>query len=110
MRAGAGLRTGVWWNLGVPDGVPPTGEILQDEEGALWLATILGISRFDGVHVTSYEVSKGPFDEFVQAIHRDREGNLWVAARPVDVQRQGGRAQPLRRRPLARLRRRGPPR
>ena len=79
VRAGAGLRTGVWWNLGVPDGVPPTVDILQDEEGALWLATDLGVSRFDGVHVTSYEVSKGPFDEFVLAIHRDREGNLRVA-------------------------------
>ena len=78
-RAGAGVRSGNWWNLGVPDGVPQTGEILQDEEGALWLATDLGVSRFDGVHVTSYEVSKVLHDGFVNGIHRDRRGNLWVA-------------------------------
>ena len=78
-RAGAGVRSGNWWNLGVPDRVPPTGEILQDEEGALWLATDLGVSRFDGVHVTAYEVSRGLHDGFVQGIHRDRRGNLWVA-------------------------------
>ncbi len=90
-RAGAGLRTGNWWNLGVPDGVPPTVDILQDEEGALWLATYLGVHRFDGVHVTSYEVSKGPLDEFVQAIHRDREGNLWVArGRAISNGKGGG--------------------
>ena len=79
VRAGAGVRSGNWWNLGVPDGVPPTGEILQDEEGALWLATDLGVSRFDGVHVTGYEVSRGTRDGFVNGIHRDRRGNLWVA-------------------------------
>ena len=79
VRAGAGVRSGNWWNLGVPDGVPSTGEILQDEEGALWLATDLGVSRFDGVHVTAYEVSEGSHDGFVHGIHRDRRGNLWVA-------------------------------
>ena len=79
VRAGAGVRSGNWWNLSVPDGVPQTGEILQDEEGALWLATDLGVSRFDGVHVTGYEVSEMLHDGFVNGIHRDRRGNLWVA-------------------------------
>ena len=106
-RAGAGVRSGNWWNLGVPDGVPQTGEILQDEEGALWLATDLGVSRFDGVHVTSYEVSKVLHDGFVNGNPPRPEGEPLGGARHADLRWKGGRAEPLRRRRLARLPRRG---
>jgi Predicted periplasmic ligand-binding sensor domain len=56
--------------------------ILQDELGFLWLATKLGIDRFDGYTFKSYRYDPTRTNTLagasVHALFRDRNGALWI--------------------------------
>ena len=78
-EAGPGRRQGLWHSFSVQDGLPyPIRDILEDRKGFLWLAALNGgISRFDGVHFTTFTIEDGLSGNTVDCILEDREGHLW---------------------------------
>ncbi len=68
--------------------------ITQTRDGYLWLGTINGLARFDGVHFQVYDESNTPeFDgSAIVKLFEDSQGRLWVAAesgRILIVRRDG---------------------
>jgi signal transduction histidine kinase/ligand-binding sensor domain-containing protein/DNA-binding response OmpR family regulator len=54
-------------------------QILEDTDGALWLATRSGLSRFDGKEARSFPDEPLLRGTRVHAVQPDGAGNLWVA-------------------------------
>jgi ligand-binding sensor domain-containing protein len=57
-------------------------DMVQDQEGFLWLATAEGLARFDGTHCklfrsTQKDKKSYPFS-FVQQVHLDQKQRLWL--------------------------------
>ncbi|HIA10788.1 MAG TPA: hypothetical protein EYN69_01785 [Flavobacteriales bacterium] len=53
-------------------------DIIQDNKGYLWIATLGGISRFDGKEFISYSTSDGLLDNQINCITQTKDGNLWI--------------------------------
>ena len=69
-----------FFNLNVESGLiqsQATG-MVQDKYGHLWVATLGGLSRYDGKSFTNYSVRDGMLSNTVQTIASDRNGNLWI--------------------------------
>lgn len=64
------------------DGLPNNNvtAVVQGRDGYLWVATPLGLARFDGIRFTpfSYRVSDSLEDEGVRTLLPSRAGGLWV--------------------------------
>lgn len=52
--------------------------ILQADDGALWIGTDEGISRFDGGRFLNYEMKNGLAYQSIRAMLLDRNGDLWI--------------------------------
>jgi len=52
-------------------------DLLEDREGVLWIATLGGISRFDGSQFRSFSLADGLPNNQVRCICEDRQGRLW---------------------------------
>jgi signal transduction histidine kinase/ligand-binding sensor domain-containing protein len=69
----------------IEDGLPDNWVrgITQDQQGYLWIATLSGLSRFDGYAFEVFQNdpadSTSLSDNSVFAIHSDRKNNIWVA-------------------------------
>ncbi len=50
----------------------------QSRDGALWIATLGGLSRLHDGRLTSFTAADGLSAEHVRAIHEDADGNLWI--------------------------------
>ena len=72
-----GLREGLSSNL--------VFGIAEDRDGALWLATVTGIDKFDGLNFKHYELPditiNGISDYMNTYISSDSKGNIWAATR-----------------------------
>jgi ligand-binding sensor domain-containing protein/serine phosphatase RsbU (regulator of sigma subunit) len=53
-------------------------DVLQDDNGYVWLATESGISKFDGVKFTNYTTEDGLEPGEVKHIIKDNKGNIWM--------------------------------
>jgi ligand-binding sensor domain-containing protein len=56
-------------------------DIHQTRDGYLWLATLDGLARFDGVRFTVFKKGNRPglhSNRFTSRLHEDRQGDLWV--------------------------------
>lgn len=66
---------------GLPNGL--VHDILQDQQGFMWIATEDGLSKYDGYTFTTYRHDPGDSTSlgsiWVSAIHEDRTGGLWFA-------------------------------
>lgn len=73
-------------HFSIPEGLPSSSirTITQDSIGFLWIATLNGLSRFDGYQFTNYHFdSEDPeFLSFVEinTVYTDRQGDLWVGS------------------------------
>jgi diguanylate cyclase (GGDEF)-like protein len=63
--------------------------ILQDHDGFLWVATMSGISRFDGRHFRTYGVAEGLPSSLVLSSIETPDGQIWVDT-PAGVARLEG--------------------
>lgn len=66
------------------DGLPPNDirGIFQDPDGYLWISTLGGLSRFDGVHFTLFDKSNTPGipTNMLGAMYGSPDGDLWLDA------------------------------
>jgi ligand-binding sensor domain-containing protein/anti-sigma regulatory factor (Ser/Thr protein kinase) len=69
-----------WINYSVDDGLAQTQVfgILQDNSGYLWVATIGGLSRFDGREFRNYSTRDGLLKNQVRCMEHDKGGQLWL--------------------------------
>ena len=71
-------------NDGLPDN--RVSEILEDDQGFLWVGTYQGLARFDGYDFEIYRPSAADSQSIggvsVEALYKDAEGNLWVGGTP----------------------------
>lgn len=69
-------------NWQVEDGLPTSTvtEILQSRDGYLWLGTLAGLVRFDGVHFAVFDHNRYPDlkNGRITALHQDSRGSLWI--------------------------------
>jgi ligand-binding sensor domain-containing protein/signal transduction histidine kinase len=82
------------------DGLPQNSVIalLQDRYGYLWLGTLNGLVRFDGVRFTVFDENNTPGLPNSRIVHlfEDRESNLWIGTETGGAALvKGGRAQAL---------------
>lgn len=52
--------------------------VIQDNNGYIWIATESGISKFDGVNFTNYTTEDGLESGEVKKIIKDNKGNIWI--------------------------------
>lgn len=52
--------------------------IMKDRQGALWVGTTRGMSRFKDEQFTNYTTEQGLSSNFVREIHEDADGALWI--------------------------------
>jgi ligand-binding sensor domain-containing protein/signal transduction histidine kinase len=54
--------------------------ICEDKKGNLWFGIDgVGISKYDGINITTYSVKEGLTHNIVRSIIEDRNNNLWIA-------------------------------
>jgi signal transduction histidine kinase/ligand-binding sensor domain-containing protein len=73
------------------DGLPQNSvrAILQTDDGYLWLATLDGLVRFDGVRFTVFNSSNSPGIESNRftCLYEDRKGTLWIGTADAGLTR-----------------------
>ncbi|MBI3449962.1 MAG: hypothetical protein HY049_13735 [Acidobacteria bacterium] len=55
--------------------------VIQDSRGFLWIATMGGVSRFDGYRFATLGIEQGLPSDAVAALLETRRGDLWVGTR-----------------------------
>jgi signal transduction histidine kinase/ligand-binding sensor domain-containing protein len=77
--AAAGYNFDSW---STDDGLPQNSiqAILQTRDGYLWMTTLDGLVRFDGVRFTVYQrgITEGMSSNRLSGLFEDRDGTLWV--------------------------------
>ncbi len=70
----------IFVEYGVKDGLPSSFiyDIIQDDEGIIWVATDKGISKFDGKEFTNYTVKDGLPNNDVFGFEKDSDGRVWL--------------------------------
>ena len=79
----APFKQGRWKNYSHQDGLPSdfVTAIFQAADGAMWIGTVNGVSRFDGRQFTDLALEgRGPVP-WIDAIDEDREGRMWFGTR-----------------------------
>ncbi|AEE49352.1 ligand-binding sensor domain-containing protein [Haliscomenobacter hydrossis] len=80
------VLTGLWAqkynfvNLNVEHGLIQSQALAlcQDQQGHLWIATMGGVSRYDGQHFTGFSMNDGLANNICLTILSDRKGRIWV--------------------------------
>lgn len=52
--------------------------ISQDNTGYLWIGTLGGLSKFDGINFESFSTNDGLMDNQINAIYTDDKGKVWL--------------------------------
>lgn len=70
-----------FYNLNVESGLIQSqarGGMAQDKAGNLWIATLGGLSKYDGNNFTNYTVRDGLLNNDVNTIAADENGTIWL--------------------------------
>ena len=78
-RAGSGAREGQWHSFGQADGLAggSVQVVHQAPDGAMWIGTQGGLSRYDGYWVTTFDAAAGLPSDNVLALASADDG-LWI--------------------------------
>lgn len=52
--------------------------ISQDNEGYLWIGTLGGLSKFDGINFENFSTNEGLLHNQINAIYSDSKGKVWL--------------------------------
>ena len=52
---------------------------LEDKLGFMWVGTIDGLNRFDGISFRKYKIEDGLSDNNIMDLVADSEGNIWIS-------------------------------
>lgn len=86
-------ETPLFKTFGTADGLPSSSvyTLAQDREGFLWIGSVEGLARYDGVGFEVFRhASNDPHSlpaNNTQTLHVDREGRLWVATEGGGISR-----------------------
>jgi ligand-binding sensor domain-containing protein/signal transduction histidine kinase len=82
-----------FYNLNVENGLIQSQPraLVQDKLGHLWIGTLGGLSRYDGLTFTNYSVRDGMPGNTVNTVSTDKAGNIWVGG-TWGVSRYNGKA------------------
>lgn len=69
-----------FYNLNVENGLIQSQPraIAEDSLGHLWIATLGGLSRYDGKHFVNYTAKDGLPGNYIRALAFDTTGHLWI--------------------------------
>lgn len=74
-------------NYSVDDGLPSSEifHVIQSKKGYIWVATNMGVSRFDGKTFKNYDVQDGLPENTVFEIYEDSGGRIWFITFPFQL-------------------------
>lgn len=82
-EGGSSYIVDVW---GTEQGLPQSSviSITQTRDGYLWLGTLNGLVRFDGIQFTVFDENNTPELGSSRIVHlfEDSRGNLWIGTKP----------------------------
>ena len=66
-------------NYGIDQGLPSSQvyDVVQDQQGYIWIATDAGVSRFDGAKMVSFKQADGLSDNAIVQMHVASDGAIW---------------------------------
>ncbi|MEX2605213.1 MAG: two-component regulator propeller domain-containing protein [Gracilimonas sp.] len=70
-------------NEGLPSG--QIGDVVQDEEGYIWLSTYDGLVRYDGIESKVYTTKNGFRNNLIYDIFIDSSERLWISTQETGV-------------------------
>jgi ligand-binding sensor domain-containing protein len=53
-------------------------DLIQDDEGYLWVATSYGLNSFDGINFKNYYTEDGLLNNKIYSVYEDRDSKLWI--------------------------------
>lgn len=74
----------IFSHLSVNDGLPHTTivDLVQDNQGVLWIATKGGLAKYDSYDVTNYHHNyknqQSVSSDFINSLYKDSRGRLWI--------------------------------
>lgn len=81
--------------FGLKAGLPQSSvnDIIQTEDGYIWLATYGGLVRFDGLSFTTFNRSnsEGMGSDRIMHLHEDKEGTIWLSTETGFTTFKGGK-------------------
>jgi len=93
--AGPGRQRGPWHTFDATDGLssPVVKDILEDRQGHLWFATVIGtgVCRYDGGTFTLFTPNDGLPENHVFTVAEDSQGDLWFGTHSRGVARYDGK-------------------
>ena len=54
--------------------------ICQDDDGYVWVGTLGGLSKFDGINFENFSTDDGLLSNQINSIFKDSKGNIWVGS------------------------------
>ncbi len=77
----------VYRHFSVDDGLPSTEiyHVFQDSKGYIWLATNIGVSRYDGQKFVNFDKQDGLPENTVFEIYEDAIGRVWFVSFPCQL-------------------------
>jgi ligand-binding sensor domain-containing protein/signal transduction histidine kinase len=55
-------------------------DLVQDDEGYIWLGTGFGLNRFDGIRFQNFFEEQGLNSSRIRSLYKDSEGKIWVGS------------------------------
>lgn len=77
----------VFRHYSVDEGLPSSEvyQVIQDKKGYIWIATNMGVSRFDGRTFKNYDVQDGLPENTVFEVYEDETGRIWFISFPFQL-------------------------
>ncbi|NTW23321.1 MAG: hypothetical protein HGA37_01370, partial [Lentimicrobium sp.] len=77
----------VFRHFTIDDGLPSSEiyHIFQDSKGYIWIATNMGVSRYDGNKFTNFDKQDGLAENTVFEVYEDGSGRVWFVSFPCQL-------------------------